>query len=72
MSSSAILARVARASLFHPRAYTVRPMRTTSFQPSSPFKPATSAFFSTTSRTFADPDPHDPHHEESFEEFTAR
>ncbi|QIX01776.1 hypothetical protein AMS68_007293 [Peltaster fructicola] len=38
-------------------------------QPLNVIKPAA---FSTTVKRSSDPDPHDPHHEESFEEFTAR
>ncbi|CAK1366555.1 Cytochrome c oxidase subunit 6, mitochondrial [Cercospora beticola] len=66
--SSAVLARVARASRFSAQSCRVRPMR--SFQVSQ-FRPTTSAF-STATTKFADHDAHDPHHEESFEEFTAR
>lgn len=66
--SSALLARVARASFFNTHAARLRPVRAIQV---SQFKPATSAF-STASRKLADHDAHDPHHEESFEEFTAR
>ncbi|KAI5365533.1 Putative cytochrome c oxidase, subunit Va/VI [Septoria linicola] len=69
--SSSLLARVARASRFSTQSCRVRPMRS-SFQVSS-FKPTTSTnTFSTATRKLADHDAHDPHHEESFEEFTAR
>lgn len=67
--SSAILARVARASLYNTQACRVRPMR--AFQ-AAQLKPTTAAFSSASRRMAGDPDPHDPHHEESFEEFTAR
>lgn len=67
--SSAVLARVARASLYNTQACRVRPVR--AFQ-AAQLKPATAAFSSASRRMAGDPDPHDPHHEESFEEFTAR
>ncbi|KJX97108.1 unnamed protein product [Zymoseptoria tritici ST99CH_1A5] len=67
--SSAILARVARASLYNTQACRVRPVR--AFQVSQ-LKPITAAFSTSSIRMAGDPDPHDPHHEESFEEFTAR
>lgn len=35
-------------------------------------QPATCAFSTSTRKLATDTDPHDPHHEESFEEFTAR
>ncbi|CAK4016931.1 Cytochrome c oxidase subunit 6, mitochondrial [Lecanosticta acicola] len=65
--SSAVLARVARASLFTSQACRLRPVRAL---PIAPFKTATAAF-SSAGRRLAE-DAHDPHHEESFEEFTAR
>ncbi|KAL9530745.1 Cytochrome c [Sphaerulina musiva] len=67
--SSAVLARVVRASRLSTPACRVRPMR--SFQPAL-LRPTTASAFSTASRKLADHDAHDPHHEESFEEFTAR
>ena len=66
--SSAVLSRVARASLAGAQACRVRPVRAL---PAVHFRPAVSAF-STAGRKLADVDAHDPHHEESFEEFTAR
>ncbi|KAK4621412.1 Cytochrome c oxidase subunit 6, mitochondrial [Fulvia fulva] len=67
--SSAVLARMSRARFF-----AARPVR--SFVVSPVFKPTTAAapFSSASRRLAASPadDPHDPHHEESFEEFTAR
>ena len=63
--SSAALARIARARLVAPQGYRLRAI--TGFQ-AAPVKPVACAF-STSSKKLAD---HDPHHEESFEEFTAR
>ncbi|KAF7194221.1 Cytochrome c oxidase subunit 6, mitochondrial [Pseudocercospora fuligena] len=68
--SSAVFARVARASRMSNTLRCARPMRAVQLSQAQ-FKPATSAF-STASRKLADHDAHDPHHEESFEEFTAR
>jgi len=65
--STAALARVARASIFNAQACRLRAVR--GFQALQ--LPKTAAF-STASRRLADVDAHDPHHEESFEEFTAR
>ncbi|KAK8203553.1 Cytochrome c oxidase subunit 6 [Zalaria obscura] len=65
MSSASFLRIAARA------ARTPAPLRAASrFQIQR--LPAQTRTFSAGIRRLADPDPHDPHHEESFEEFTAR
>lgn len=62
--SSAALARVARASFFSAPSARLRPVRALQVQS---FRPAAVAGFSSASRRLSD-----DHHEESFEEFTAR
>lgn len=62
--SSAALTRVARASFFSAPSARLRPVRALQAQP---FRPAAVAGFSSASRRLSD-----DHHEESFEEFTAR
>ncbi|KAK5683345.1 Cytochrome c oxidase subunit 6 [Elasticomyces elasticus] len=67
--SSVAFARIARARLASTPICRVRPTRVQSVKPAACVSP-----FSTRSAglRMPDADPHDPHHEESFEEFTAR
>ncbi|KAK4920821.1 Cytochrome c oxidase subunit 6 [Elasticomyces elasticus] len=67
--SSVAFARIARARLASTPLCRVRPTRVQSVKPAACVSP-----FSTRSAglRMPDADPHDPHHEESFEEFTAR
>ena len=69
MSLSASL-RLAARSVAAPRTATFRPA--TSLRIRSLALHSQTSSFSTTTRLSAAPDPHDPHHEESFEEFSAR
>ncbi|KAK4501759.1 hypothetical protein PRZ48_007568 [Zasmidium cellare] len=61
---SSAIARVARVSIFSAPSARLRPVRALQVQP---FRPAAVAGFSSASRRLSD-----DHHEESFEEFTAR
>ncbi|KAK3627143.1 Cytochrome c oxidase subunit 6 [Elasticomyces elasticus] len=67
--SSVAFARIARARLASTPICRVRPTRVQGVKPAACVSP-----FSTRSAglRMPDADPHDPHHEESFEEFTAR
>ncbi|KAK5697031.1 Cytochrome c oxidase subunit 6 [Elasticomyces elasticus] len=67
--SSVAFARIVRARLASTPICRVRPTRVQSVKPAACVSP-----FSTRSAglRMPDADPHDPHHEESFEEFTAR
>jgi len=65
MSSTSLFRVAARASR-----YSARPALRPAARPLSPRTAAAS--FATTARWRKDVDAHDPHHEESFEEFTAR
>lgn len=63
--SSAAFARITRARLFNAHTLHLRPVRTTRVQPAA-------GFATSTRRLLPEGDAHDPHAEESFEEFTAR
>ncbi|KAK3698071.1 Cytochrome c oxidase subunit 6 [Vermiconidia calcicola] len=68
--SSVAFARVARARLFTTHQIPLRSQSVTRWQPAAAVT-ATAGFASSSVRKAA-ADAHDPHHEESFEEFTAR
>lgn len=65
--SSAAFARIARARLLSQSSYRLRPTSATRIAAIKP-----SSFSTASSVRMPAGDPHDPHHEESFEEFTAR